>query len=333
MTIIIGPNTAGKTNLVESIMLLSLGKSLRADKDFEMIRFGQDIAWVNCLVQQEQEVNKLEVMVANAQATGGRQAKKYIVNGIAKSRTHFVGNLPAVLFRPEELDIIVDGPSLRREFLDQILELVDREYRAAKLVYDKALRQRNALLDMVKETGKRNDEQFKYWDDLLIANGSCITQKREDFIQFVNTAEKDIIDCKIFYDKSVMSADRLLQYREAEVHTGMTLVGPQRDDFYIEIRSDRGQWHNVQHFGSRGQQRLVILQLKILHIRYIEKILKKKPLFVLDDIFSELDQKHISLVLERVSGQQVIMTTTHKEFVDQNLLRDSASIELPERIE
>src|SRR5882762_685141 len=172
-TVIVGPNTAGKTNLVESIMLLSLGKSLRADKDSEMIRFGQDVAWVKGLVHESQNNNaktQLEVMIAQGEATGGRLTKKYLINGIAKSRTNFVGLLPSVLFRPEELDIIVDGPSMRRDFLHDVLEQIDREYRAAKLVYDKALRQRNALLDLAKETGKRNEEQFQYWDNLLITN-------------------------------------------------------------------------------------------------------------------------------------------------------------------
>src|SRR5258706_225338 len=94
--------------------------------------------------------------------------KKYLVNGVAKSRTHFIGSLPSVLFRPEELDIIVDGPSLRREFLDQILEQTDTVYRSAKLLYDKALRQRNALLDLAKETGRRNEEQVLDLDELLL---------------------------------------------------------------------------------------------------------------------------------------------------------------------
>jgi DNA replication and repair protein RecF len=355
-TVIVGQNTAGKTNLVESMMLLSSGKSVRAQKDSEMIRFGQDVAWVKGLVKithplpppgegrlsasipsgggelkgwvSSEDKITLEVMIAQGEATGGRLTKKYLVNGLAKSRTNFIGSLPSVLFRPEELDIIVDGPSMRRDFLHEVLEQVDREYRAAKLIYDKALRQRNALLDVAKETGRRNEEQFQYWDNLLITNGNMITQKREAFISFVNETQKDIMPLVMTYDKSTISEERLLQYKDAEIHAGVTLVGPQRDDFFIEIPDSIGQYHNVQHFGSRGQQRLVILQLKMLHIQFVENMLGKKPLLVLDDIFSELDERHIALVMERISGQQVIITTTHKEFIDEKLLKDFAMIEL-----
>lgn len=328
VTIIVGPNTAGKTNLVESIMLLSLGKSFRAERDTEIIRFGEEVAWLKALVEYNNQPVKLEVMVAYGETTGGRLTKKYLVNGISKARNNLVGILPVVLFRPEELDIIIDGPSLRRNFLDDILEQVDKEYRQAKSVYDKSLRQRNALLDIVKETGVRREDQFQYWDNLLITNGRFITQTRNAFISFINNTQKEVIPCKVTYNNSEISSERLLQYKEAEIHAGITLVGPQRDDFFIETQNEAGSWHNVQHFGSRGQQRLVILQLKLLNIVFTEKKLNQKPLLVLDDIFSELDEKHIQLVMEKIVGQQVIMTTTHKEFVNQKLLGESSMLEL-----
>lgn len=327
MTIVVGPNTAGKTNLVESIMLLSTGKSFRAEKDIHMIAFGQTVARVQGQVEENGEKTKLEVTLAQGEATGGRFVKRFLVNEVAKSRNHFVGQLPAVLFRPEELEIIVDGPGLRRSFLDSILEQVDSEYRVAKLVYDKALRQRNALLDLVKETGRRNTEQFSYWDELLIANGSIITAKREELIATINLAPKDIFSFTLYYDKSIMSGERLLQYADAEIGAGVTLVGPQRDDFYCTMPTPVGE-QNVQEFGSRGQQRLVILQLKLLHLAFVMSRTGKNPLLVLDDIFSELDATHIHLVLEKVKGSQIILTTTHKEFIDTAKIHSSAMIEL-----
>lgn len=335
MTIIVGPNTAGKTNLVESIMLLSTGKSFRANKDIEMIRFGEEIAWVQGLLssqftvhsqQQEKitvnheltnrELIKLEVTIAQGSSTGGRFLKRFKVNDIPKSRAHFVGYLPAVLFNPEALEIIVDGPSMRREFLNDVLESVDVDYRHAKTLYDKALRQRNALLELAQETGKRNAEQFSYWDELLITNGNILTQKREAFIAFVNSAEKTISEFQIIYDKSTISEERLEQYKDAEIGAGNTLVGPQRDDFRVTMRHPvNNEAYNVQQYASRGQQRLVILQLKLLHMRYIEQVIQQTPLLILDDIFSELDNAHIALVLEHVKGKQIVLTTTHEEFV------------------
>ncbi len=327
LTIIVGKNTAGKTNMVESVMLLSSGKSFRADKDFQMIQFGQEVGRVQGLVEINKEKTKLEIVLAQQEAAGGRFIKKYLVNDIARTRNHFVGNLPAVLFRPEELDIIVDGPSMRREFLNSVLESVDAEYRIAKTIYDKVLRQRNALLYVTRETGKRNIAQFEYWDELLITNGQKITKKRNEFIEFINAAKKDVFDCKIIYDKSTISEDRLVQYKEQEVNAAVTLVGPQRDDFYVTMKTKGGE-QNVQHFGSRGQQRLVILQLKLLHILFVEQKLHVNPLLVLDDIFSELDTTHIQLVLSKTQDNQTILTTTHKEFVDSHNLKDFAIIEL-----
>ncbi len=332
MTVIVGPNTAGKTNLVEAIMLLSTGKSFRAEKDMHMISFGQDVAHVQGLVTEEVEETsgnkvKLEVTIAQGEAAGGRFIKRFSVNDVGKSRNHFVGNLPAVLFRPEELDIIVDGPSLRRNFLDSILEQVDADYRVAKLLYDKALRQRNALLGIARETGIRNTEQFSYWDNLLITNGQIITQKRQEVIDSINIAPKDIFSFTLHYDKSTISQERLWQYKDAEIGAGVTLVGPQRDDFYATMPTSAGE-QDAREFGSRGQQRLVILQLKLLHLSFVESRLGKKPLLLLDDIFSELDESHIRLVLEKVSGRQIILTTTHKEFVENLPLKKSAMIEL-----
>ncbi|MDE2591113.1 MAG: DNA replication and repair protein RecF, partial [Patescibacteria group bacterium] len=247
MTIVVGPNTAGKTNLIESIILLSTGKSFRAEKDMHMIAFGQDVSHVQGLVEENGGKVKLAITLAQGEATGGRFVKKFLVNDVPKSRNHFVGHLPAVLFRPEELDIIVDGPGLRRSFLDSILEQIDNDYQTVKLVYDKALRQRNALLDLVKETGRRSIEQFAYWDELLISNGQIITAKREELIQTINLAPKDIFSFSMYYDKSIMSKERLLQYADAEIGAGMTLVGPQRDDFYCTMPTSAGE-QNVQEF-------------------------------------------------------------------------------------
>jgi len=328
-TVIVGPNTAGKTNIVEGVTLLSSGKSFRTDKDTQMIRLGQEMGRVQASIIQnnnEKEKMKLEVVLVQGEATGGRFTKKFLVNGVPKRRVDFVGHVPTVLFSPEELDIIVDGPSVRRIFLDNILEQTDREYRFAHSTYDKALRQRNALLQLVKETGRKNKEQFVYWDGLLIENGTYITKQREVFLEFVNTTKKDVFQFQTVYDKSTISKERLQQYADAEIAAGVTLVGPQRDDFFLLMKNPQEQ--NIQHFGSRGQQRLTVLQLKLLEILYLESVLQQNPLLVLDDLFSELDEDHIKLVLGKVTGQQVIMTTTHEEFVDKKVLKKCSIIEL-----
>lgn len=335
-TVIIGPNTAGKTNLSEAIHLLLTGKSFRTSSDMDMIAFGEDIARVQGLLVESNDKTKEEVVIASPQATGGRFSKKFLLNGVAKSKAAVIGTLPLVLFRPEELEIVTDGPSLRRDFLDSVLEQTDKAYQQAKHTYDRSLRQRNALLRLAQETPLRQGYegqagrlkgQFEYWDNLLIENGQVLTDKRKNFLDFINEATHTIFPLQTTYDKSTISTERLEQYRDAEVGAGVTLVGPHRDDFVVEMQVEK-QERNIQHFGSRGQQRLAVLQLKMLQIQYIQDATGKKPLLVLDDIFSELDSRHIQLVLDNVQASQGILTTTHKEFIPATILNNAAVIEL-----
>ncbi len=380
LTLIIGVNTAGKTNLSEAIYLLATGKSFKAGNDTFMIAFGQEIARVGGLLEDvipDQigdpgkeldsrfrgndskkkddglDKTKIEVVIASPQATGGRFSKKFLINGVGKSRNSLRGMLPIVLFRPEELDIIIDGPSLRRAFLNEVLEQADKEYAQALSVFERSLRQRNALLRIAQETGKRNSEQFDYWDELLIESGQTITQKREEFLVFINSSTHDIFPLQTFFDKSIISRERLDGYEMAEVGAGVTLVGPHRDDFFVNMEypgfnpnphpssprqadllpkgeGEQGDIHyvDIRFFGSRGQQRLAVLQLKMLQIQYLEKKLGVLPLLILDDIFSELDSNHIQLVLDNVKGCQIILTTTHREFIPQKVLREASVVEL-----
>lgn len=326
-TVIIGQNTAGKTNLSEAIHLLLTGKSFRTTREGDMIAFGQDIARVGGMLTENNDKTKLEVVVASPQATLGRFRKKFLVNGVAKSRTTYAGLLPLVLFRPEELEIITDGPHLRRDFLDSTLEQVSRDYETAKRTYERSLRQRNSLLRTAQETGRKNAEQFAYWDTLLIESGEILTKHRKAFLEYINCATQTVFPLQTVYDPSIISSERLRQYETAEVGAGVTLVGPHRDDFMTQIQFGKEQ-KDIRHFGSRGQERLALLQLKMLQIAYILEITGKKPLLVLDDIFSELDNRHIALVLDNVRESQGILTTTHREFIPKKLLETATVIEL-----
>lgn len=332
ITLIVGPNTAGKSNLIEAIFFIASGRSFRIDRDEQLIRFEKDIARIKAKIEDKD----LELMIVKSGVGGNsRSFKKYFVNGVSKKKVDFVGNFFAVLFAPNDLEIITGSPSKRRDFIDNILIQTDRDYRLAIGFYEKGLRIRNALLHKAKEMGVRQDKEFAYWDNLLIVQGQKITKKREDFIEYLLAARKNILDFKIFYDKSVISKDRLLQYKNAEVASGVTLVGPHRDDFIINLidnplrqPADDGEEHDIRFFGSRGQQRLAILQLKILELNSIEKATGNKPTLLLDDIFSELDEGHINLILDMVGTQQTIMTTTHEEFIPKKLFKKVNVIEL-----
>ncbi len=326
-TIIIGQNGIGKSNLIEAIFLLAVGKSNRSEKEKQLIQFGKQITRLKAAIAKTDEITDLEVVFAD-QGTAFLK-KKYLVNGVARRRADFAGNLTAVLFTPTDLDLVSGQPGNRRRFLDEVLEQVDIDYRLAHTTYTKALRQRNALLEQVQETGSRNEKHFYYWDELLIKNGQLMMQKREELIEFINARQKDFFPFVLLYDKSEISRERLDQYKTAEVGAGVTLVGPHRDDIKIEIKNNVDELIDARYFASRGQQRLIVLELKLAQIAFLEERTKVEPLLLLDDIFSELDHANRHQLLQVIPKQQTIMTTTDLHLVEKAAIRNFNLINLP----
>jgi DNA replication and repair protein RecF len=332
-TFVVGANTSGKSNLIEAIYLLTQGKSFRTEKDNQMVRFGNTVSRVKAeVVTDDKESKILEVVLAEPEATGNIFSKRYLINGLPKRRIDFADVFHALLFEPSDLDIISGSPSLRRDFLDEVLEQTDKEYRYALLTYTKAIRQRNALLQRAKETGIRQEKQFNYWDEIVIQAGTIVTESRAAFINYLNTQKKELFPIHIFYDQSRISRERLDQYKEAEVAAAVTLVGPHRDDvtIYMGKSTDREEML-LKSFGSRGQQRLAVLQMKLLQLSYLNEKLTEKPVLLLDDIFSELDEEHIKYILKIMNKQQTIVTTTHKEFLEKASLKKSYIIEMKKK--
>lgn len=311
-TLIVGPNAAGKTNLLESIYLLASGKSLRAEVESEMIAYAQDLARVKGrVVDAKEEKTDLEIVLTTGMMMGTKVAKKkFFVNGVARRLMDFTGHLKVVYFGPQDLEIIVDSPSIRRAYLDSVLEQADKEYRRASLSYQKGLRQRNKLLEQIRDEGKPQSVLF-FWNKLLIENGALISLKREEFISFVNSQPDYFGDLQIRYDKSIISPQRLEEYAEAEVASGMTLVGPHRDDFSVSLEE-----RNLHSFGSRGEQRTAIFSLKLAELEFIAQRTQERPVLLLDDIFSELDHDHRHRLLEVIPKQQTIITTTDIHLIE-----------------
>ncbi len=320
-TLILGPNGAGKTNILEAIMVMATGKSFRADRDREMIRWEEELARIASVVGD----TKLETVVTAGIVAGDEAPlKKYLVNGVSRRLIDFLGNLRAVLFWPEHLELVTDSPSLRRRYLDSVLVQVDREYRRNLLSYERGLRQRNALLERIKE-GFSNRGQLLFWDQLLIKSGGYITDKRAAYIDFVNQFSIPQLadNFQISYDKSVISEGRLDQYKEEEVAAKATLVGPHRDDFTV-YKQDK----EISKFGSRGEQRLAVLWLKLAELSFLQREGEERPILLLDDIFSELDVRHRQLVLELIGKQQTIITSAEEEIVGMLEGSDHAIIQL-----
>ena len=319
-TLIIGPNASGKTNILEAIMFCATGKSFRADADREAIAWDQDIARVKTQI----DTTSLELMLTHGEVQRQKAPlKKYLVNGVARRMVDFVGNLRAVLFWPEHLELVTDSPSLRRRYLDSVLVQIDREYRRNLQSYERGLRQRNSLLDRINE-GLASRSQLLFWDQLLIASGGYLTDARGGFIDFINKNT----DFSLKYDKSVISQNRLEQYAEEEVAAKATLVGPHRDDF-IMYKNGR----ELGKFGSRGEQRLAILWLKLAELEFITERSREagsgsaRPILLLDDIFSELDRDHRKIVVGLIGKQQTIITSADRDIMS-TVPKDVKVIEL-----
>ncbi|MBI5448941.1 DNA replication and repair protein RecF [Candidatus Gottesmanbacteria bacterium] len=324
VTLIVGPNTAGKTNILEAIIFLATGKSFRADQDKEAIGWGEEMARMNAKCQMLNDTCELELVLTSGEVQGVKAPmKKYLVNGVPRRQVDFVGNLRAVLFWPEHLELVTDSPSLRRRYLDSVLVQVDREYRRNLASYERGLRQRNRLLDLINE-GNADRRQLLFWNQLLIKAGNYITQKRLEFIDFINSHNVSGVIYHVEYDKSVISESRLEQYAAEEVAAKATLVGPHRDNFVVakvknqnsKIKSeDDEELLDLSKYGSRGEQRLAVLWLKLAELSFIEEKTGERPLLLLDDILSELDEKHRDLVLGVIENQQTIITSAEDDVV------------------
>lgn len=297
ITVINAPNAKGKTNILESIFMLSTGKSFKTRNESECIKYEENLARI--------KGDDLEIVLTKNVENWPK--KKLLVNGVSKRLIDFAGNLKTVLFLPEDLDLVTSTPTLRRRFLDMVLSQVDREYRRAIGSYEKGIRQRNRLLLRIREEGISRSHLL-FWNQLLIKNGNYITSARQNLIDFINSLGK----CNLKYDSSIISESRLEQYKDEEVASTTTLVGPHRDDF-IFFKNSR----DLASFGSRGEQRMAILWLKLAETAFIESITNEKPTLLLDDIFSELDHEHRKIVLDSILDKQVIITSADPHNIEK----------------
>ncbi len=322
ITLIIAPNAAGKTNILEAISFLATGKSFRADVDRESIRLGEQIGRIKATVAD----TTLEIVQTHGDVGGKKTPlKKYLVNGVPRRMIDFVGHVRAVLFWPEHLELVTDSPSLRRRYLDSVLVQVDREYRRNAQSYERGLRQRNRLLDLINE-GKASRVQLLFWNQLLIKAGSYMTDARAAFIDFINSYHISDSSYHIAYDKSIMSETRLEQYKDAEVAARATLVGPHRDDFVFTLKEKEER--DLSKYGSRGEQRLAVLWLKLAEVSFIEKKVGDRPMLLLDDIFSELDEPHKLLVMDVIDKQQTIITSADPAAISKDIQKKASIIAL-----
>ena len=220
INVINAPNASGKTNLLEAVAFLALGKSFKAKRENECIKYNEEIARI--------KGNELEIVLTSGFIDIGKETlekvpkKRLLVKGIPRRLIDFAVNIKVVIFSPQDLDLVSSTPTLRRKFLDQVLSQSDREYRRSLMAYEKEVRQRNKILLKIREEGISR-ENLVYWNHVLIKNGNYITRKREDLIEYINSFSSNITNSyKIRYDPSTISEERLEKYKNEEIASATT---------------------------------------------------------------------------------------------------------------
>lgn len=308
--ILFGDNAQGKTNILEAAYLSGTTKSHKGSKDKEMIRFGTNEAHLRTMVLKNGKQYQIDMHLKH------NRSKGIAVNKIPmKKASELFGILNIVFFSPEDLNIIKNGPSERRHFLDAELCQLDKIYLSDLSNYNKILNQRNKLLkDMVYRP--ELSDTLPVWDMQLADTGKKIIRRREQFVKELNEIVHEIHyrisggreELFLSYEPSV-SADLLEQELERvkprDLKQCQTSVGPHRDDLLFSIAGV-----DIRKFGSQGQQRTSALSLKLSEIELVRKSIHDTPVLLLDDVLSELDSNRQNYLLNSICDTQTIITCT-----------------------
>ena len=316
VTVIVGQNGAGKTNLLEAVHLCCLGRSHRTADSQDLIRQGAESAAVQLSVERRDGSHDVGIRLYQEK----RRRKTLYVNGKTVSRFgDLIGSATCVIFSPEDLNIVWGGPALRRSYLDMLLSQLQRAYFFALQSYHTALRQRNALL---KTPGlSPQDRQLAVWDEQLAAAAEPIVRLRAetarvldeltlDHYRYISGREDETL--RVSYqtglDADQPREDMLRQLRDRradELRRAATLVGPHRDDLILSLNGQP-----IQAYGSQGQARTAALGLKLSSFDLLSKSQGEPPLLLLDDVLSELDPSRRRQLIDRVKKAQVLLTCT-----------------------
>ena len=324
LNLILGPNGSGKTNILEAIFLLATGKSFRSSSQSKLINWDDFFTSVRAkIINNKNEVNEIEIkLIKDRTGKSSTVSRKFLIDKVEKTRKKYIGIFKTVIFHPEDIRLINGSPSRRREFLDEIFLQTEWRYAQSLSQYNKALKHRNELLDQVRE-GKSAKSELFYWDQTIIKNAGIIHDFRTAFIRSANSFFKNHFDPQIKlislnYHPSVLNEEKLEKIYPLDLQRGSTQIGPHRDDFSFNNNNFSTEDKNLAFWGSRGQQRLAVLAIRLAQINYLEKIYQDKPVLLLDDIFSELDPDHQKIVVSLCKNYQTIFTAAEPESI-QNL--------------
>lgn len=312
VTLIVGPNGSGKTNILEALYVLATTRSFRARDE--------------ALVQQGSDLLRIIAASPESEYSFGYQrqptiAKRVSHDGVKKSLRSHVGTIPVVLFEPGDLQLLAGPPSGRRAYIDTILCQTDPEYLQALNEYKRALRQRNALL---REHAQVSADMLFAWNVQLAGPAIILRAKRQEFVAYLQqrlpslyasiAGKSHELDIQYLPNPEITVKDEptLLEKLESvlnrDVGAGFTTVGPHRDDLMVVFDS-----HPIDTRASRGEHRSVVLALKLAELEYQSEFALARPIFMLDDVFSELDSYRRGFLLKTIGDYQTIVTTTEAD--------------------
>ena len=317
INIFYGNNAQGKTNIIESIFLCAIGKSFRSNKDKEMIKFNEDFLNIEINYEKSDRDGKIKIDISDK--------KDIYLNGIkAKKLSELIGKINIVLFTPDDINILKDGPKMRRRFLDIMISQLRPNYIYYLNMYAKTLEQRNIYLKQIKFENK-NPEILDVWDLKLAEFGEKIFNYRKEFIEKIknkiNLIHKNITnnneEIKIEYISDFNNKENfyssLKENKKIDIMRGATTKGVHRDDFIIYLNNN-----NVSVYGSQGQNRTAILSLKMSELNVVHDEIGENPILLLDDFMSELDEKRRTNFLNNIKDTQVLITCTDKFELEKN---------------
>ena len=312
INIIYGDNAQGKTNILESMYVCATSKSHRGSKDREIIRFDNDESNIKVNVKKNDMNYRIDMHLKK------NKPKGIAVNGIPiKRAVELFGILNIVFFSPEDLNIIKNGPSERRRFIDMELSQLDKIYLDCLINYNKVVNQRNSLLKEYAFSGREDIiSSLDIWDMQLVKYGNDVIKSREKFVKEINDLVKSIHtklsgdreQLEIIYEPCVKEQDfesELVRVRDRDLKFKCTNIGPHKDDMCFLING-----MDVRKYGSQGQQRTAALSLKLAEIELVKQIIHDTPVLFLDDVLSELDSRRQNFLLDSIGNIQTMITCT-----------------------
>ena len=338
LNVLVGNNANGKTNIIESIFCLALGKSYRTKSDSECIMFGETATAMSCVVNKNNK--NLDIMLGINNK--GKSAK---IAGLKKTKlTDFVGELNVVLFSPEDLQIVKGSPALRREFINREFYQFSRVYHKYYLMYQHLLKQRNSYLKDMRKNPK-DEMSLAYLETItsqLVKVAMYITKERVSFVHEISTLTyRNMLNIsngqetlKIKYKSSVLESLNITDVNDInfteenlvkvmmnksfdDIMRGSTKIGPHQDDleFYINDL-------DAKMYASQGQQRSIVLSLKLAEINYLKSKTGTYPILLLDDVLSELDKNRQLKLLDAINENvQTFITTPSISDIKEDLLK------------